>query len=171
MKLLGFKNGQSPANIFVPIFALLLFGVTLLIITLLAYLTAQQIILAFPTMTEMHSAVNTVFNLYKIFDYVAVTLCIIFIIGIGYTSYLIRAKPIAFIITMVVSGFYGFMAYVMSYIYSQFASNTAFTVILYLFPLTLLILTNLHWIALVMILVSSIALFSGGDGNEEIPLR
>lgn len=170
MKLLGFKKGQSPINIFLPIMSLFLFGVTLIIITLLAYMTATQILISFPTIDGLSEAITNILDLYKIYDYVAFTLSIIFIIGIGFTSYNIRAKPMYYIITFVTAAFYGFVAYVLSYMFSIFASNLVFVVILHIFPLTILLLTNLHWIALAMILIGAITLYSSSP-NQEIPIR
>lgn len=170
MKLLGFKKGQSPINIFLPIISLLLFGVGLLIITLLAYMTAEQILIAFPTVDGLAPIMDKILNIYKIYDYVAFTLSIIFIIAIGFTSYRIRANPMFYVMTLITAAFYGFVAYVLSYIFSIFVSDPVFVVILYIFPLTLLLLTNLHWIALVMIIISAITLYSN-NSNEELPLR
>ena len=171
MKLFGFKKAQAPINIFLPIMSLFGFGIILLFISLLAYLIAQQILIAFPTVDGLSSIINQILGIYKIYDYVCLTLAIIFIIGIGVTSYRIRAHPVFYIITFVTSVFYGFVAYVLSYMFSTFASDANFIVILYLFPLTILLLTNLHWVALAMIIISAIALYSRGTNQEDIPLR
>ena len=170
MKLLDFKKAQAPINIFLPIISLFGFGVILLFIALIAYLVAEQILIAFPTVDGLSEIVNQILGIYKIYDYVAVALSVIFIISIGYTSYRIRARPIFYIITFVTAAFYGFIAYVLSYMFTIFASDANFVVILYLFPLTILLLTNLHWVAIAMILIAAIALYSSGS-NEDIPLR
>ncbi len=157
-------------NIFVPIISLFFFGITLIIITLLAYMTAQTVLVNFPTVDGLPTAMDKILNIYKIYDYVALTLSIIFIIGIGATSYRLRTRPIFYIITLVTAAFYGFIAYVLSYMFSIFVSDPVFVVILYIFPLMILLLTNLHWVAIVMILVGAITFFSN-NSNEEIPLR
>lgn len=170
MKLLGFKKGQSPMNIFVPIMSLFSFGVTLLIITLLAYMTANQILISFPLVEGLTPAITNILNIYKIYDYVSLALAVIFIIGIGVTSHRIKAKPIFYIITLVTAAFYGFIAYTLSYMFSIFASEPVFIIILHVFSITILLLTNLHWIALAMIIIGAITLYSNNP-SQEIPLR
>ena len=128
------------------------------------------ILLAFPSVEGLTEIITQILSIYKIYDYVAFTLTIIFIIGIGYTSYKIRASPIFYIITIITSAFYGFIAFCLSYMFSIFASDPVFVVILHIFSLTILVLTNLHWIALIMIIIGAIALYSSGS-NEDIPLR
>lgn len=170
MKLFAFKKSQSAINIFLPIISLFMLGVLLLISGLIAYTAAGTILAAFPSVDGLDTVINQVLGLYTLYDYGILIIAIFFIIAIGYTSYRIRAHPMYYIITIFTSAFYGFVAYMMSYIYAQFASNSVFTIILYMFPLSILLLTNLHWIAFAMIVVAAVTLYSK-DPKSEIPLR
>lgn len=171
MKLLDFnKKSQSAVNIFLPIISLFFFGVVLIFSGFFAYSIASTILSTFPTVSGLATAINGVLAIYSFLDYAVLILSVFFIILIGYTSYRLKSYPMYYLLTFFTSAFYGFIAYVLSYIFSQYASNAIFVTILYMFPLTILLLTNLHWIALAMIIVGAITFYSG-DQQNEIPLR
>lgn len=161
MTFLGFKGKKAQAsdNIMTPIILLFVFGVITLIGTLLSYAIISEYEALFPTNTDILTTAASFKGVYKIFDYATFLMAIGFIIGIAVTSYRIRALPIYFVVTLITGIFYSFIAYIFSYMFSQIASNSAFVSILYVFPITILVLTNLHWIALFLILVSAIALY------------
>ena len=110
-----------------------------------------------PQVTEVgHKFLNNM----KLFDKVTFLMAIVFIIGIGVTSYQIASPAIYFIITFLTAGFYGFISYFFNYIFQELVSHTVFTATLLYFPLTVLICRNLHWVMLAMVIVGSITLYA-----------
>jgi len=107
----------------------------------------------------MVSAGNSFLFAMSIFDYIMVAVTIIFIIGVAVTSFALAARPVFFFINFVMGIFYCVVSYFYNFIFSQIVSNAVFDAVIGFFPRTILILTNLHWVMLVMIIVGSITLF------------
>ena len=81
------------------------------------------------------------------------------IIGVGLTSFRLNTAPAFFIVTIIMGMFMGVVSYFFNYIFSQIVSDAAFATTIVFFPRTILICTNLHWIALVCLVVGSITLY------------
>lgn len=164
------KKSQAGRNILAAVIFLLVFGMLTLIGTLVSFEiidTIDNSSIANPT---IHAAAANFKNVYYLFDKIIFLVAIVFIIGIAVTSYKLAARPVFFVVTFISAAFYGFLSYIFSYIFSQFATQSAFDSIRSMFPVTIILLTNLHWIALTLIIVGAIALFakrptSGGEGD------
>ena len=81
------------------------------------------------------------------------------IIGIAVTTYRLASPPIFFIVNLFTAFFYGFFSYFLSYLFQSFTDAPLLAATLLYFPKTVLICTNLHWVALICIVVGSITLF------------
>ena len=92
-------------------------------------------------------------------DYMTVLFLSALIIGIGLTSYRLNTSPAFFIISIIFAAFLGFVSYFFNYLFSQIVSNAIFTTVVGLFPITMVVCTNLHWIALATFAVGSITLY------------
>lgn len=100
----------------------------------------------------------------NMFDYIILIILVFLIIGLGITSYKLATEPVFYFITLFFAVFFGFVSYLFSYIFSSMTVNSgAFpAAVLNHFPLTILIGTNLHWVALVLVIVGSLTFFGKG---------
>ena len=106
---------------------------------------------------------------FRLFDYLIVLVMVALIIGIGVTSFKIASAPVFFIIMIIFSAFLGYIAYLFNFVFSQFVSQSVFTATTAYFPRTILICTNLHWVALAMMIVGSITMYGKEDKGQFIP--
>ena len=104
------------------------------------------------------------------FDYIVLFILIALIIGLGITSYKLATEPVFYFLTLLFAAFFGFIAYFMSYMFSSMTVNSGvFSVtLLNHFPLTILICTNLHWVALILVAVGSFTFFGKGRSSAEL---
>lgn len=162
MLLSGFKNnrfGQIDNYMAVIIF-LVIFGFTIIMATLLH----SGIITAF-TDAGIYTGVlaETGAKFHKVLllhDTIIVIALALLIVGVGITSYRLNAAPAFFIITLFMGVFFGFISYFFNYIFAQLVSDAAFATTIVLFPNTMIVCTNLHWVALVLLIVGSITLYA-----------
>jgi hypothetical protein len=105
-------------------------------------------------------------NGFRAFDYVIVLLMAVMIIGIGILSYQIKTKTAFFIVSFIIGIFWGFVSYFFNYVFIQLVSPGIFSTAIGVFPKTMLICTNLHWIMLIEFVVGSITLY--GKKEEEL---
>ncbi len=101
-----------------------------------------------------------------VFDYIAIIVLVVLLIGIALTSYKLNTAPVFFIVTLLISPFYAAFAYFMTYNFSQIVSDSTFSTVLIYFPKTLMICTNLHWIALSQIIIGSLALYAKKENTS-----
>lgn len=94
------------------------------------------------------------------FDFVIILVMVILIIGVIITSFKLATAPIFFIITLVMGPVFAFIAYFFSYVFQQMVSPAIFSNAVAVFPNTLIICTNLHWVGMVLMIVGSIALYA-----------
>jgi len=157
---LSFKKAQAAQNIIMAVLFLFSIGVVFFISTIIGIATIEGYessgILTTDEMTETAIKFKAAFNL---FDKIILIIAIILIIGIAITSYKLAANPVFYVITFISAAFYAFIAYFFSYMFIQIVSNSVFTTILTRFPMTILLLTNLHWFALALIVVGAITLY------------
>jgi hypothetical protein len=95
-----------------------------------------------------------------IYDYLIILIVVAVIIATGVTSFKINSPPVFFIVTLILGSFLGFMSYILNYVFTQWAGNSAFSSIIGLFPRTVIVGTNLHWIALILMVIGSITLYA-----------
>lgn len=110
---------------------------------------------------------NKFVNVLAFFDYIAVLLVIMLILGVALTSYRIATSKGFFIVSIFTSLFYTLLSYILNYFFIEYASNPAFSGVLIYFPRIMILATNLHWIALVLFVVGSIALYAKKDGSGD----
>ena len=106
----------------------------------------------------------------NMFDYIVLFILIALIIGLGITSYKLATEPVFYFLTLLFAAFFGFASYLLSYMFGQMTINSgAFSItLLNHFPLTLLVCTNLHWVALVLVAVGSFTFFGKGQSGGEL---
>jgi len=99
-------------------------------------------------------------------DWIIVLMMVAMIIGVGVTSFRLRTSAMFFILSIIFAPFLGFISYFFNHLFAQVASNDAVAAARLLFPNTLVICTNLHWVALVAFIVGSITLFAKKPSGE-----
>lgn len=85
--------------------------------------------------------------------------------GVGLTSFKLNTAPAFFIVTFVMGIFLGFVSYFFNFLFQNLVSDAVFSTTLLLFPRTLLICTNFHWISLIVMVVGSITLYAKKDNS------
>ena len=160
MKLLNFKNKKGQAeNYFAVIVALFAFG----FIAILAYVIQFQMNSEFASANVLPPGTDQpekYLGAIALHDYIIVLLMVVFIVLIGITSYRISTIPVFFVVTFIMSAFYGFVSYFFNYLFSQMVSESVFNTAIVHFPKTLIICTNFHWIMLANIIIGSITLYA-----------
>jgi len=155
-----FKNKKGQGNVYI---AVPLFLMTYGLLFIICYLVLYNFVSVLSTTpyydAQMNEASQKFLGALQLLDFVMVFMTIVLIVSIGITSYRLATPSIFFIINLVAGAFYGFIAYFFSYIFTQFVSNPMLSAVLLYFPRTILLCTNLHWVALVCLIVGSITLF------------
>lgn len=105
-------------------------------------------------------------NMMNSWDYIIFFVMIILLIGIIVTTYTIATPPIIFVVTFVMAPIIGFIGYVLSIFFYDFATNGIISAVMSHFKLTYILLTNLHWVALLMIIIGSITLYAKRDKGQ-----
>lgn len=101
-----------------------------------------------------------------IFDYLIVIVMVLLIIGIGIASYKIAAPPIFWLITFIMAAFMGYVSYFFNFLFAELVSEPVFAGVIAVFPRTILINTNLHWVAIAAIAIGSITLYAKRDKGQ-----
>jgi len=102
-----------------------------------------------------------------IFDKIIVILLIVLIVGIGILNYRIRTTPVYLLVLILFSSFLGLISYFFNYLFLSMVSESIFAPVLPYFPITLIICTNFHWIALTALVVGAITLYAKGNQDGE----
>jgi hypothetical protein len=164
--LFNSKKGQESYNYIGIIIALFVSA----LITLICYLILSSMISAWASTSywdaNMERAGNGFLFGLQLIDYIMVVFVIALIIGIAVTSYKVASAPVFFILTLFMSAFYGFIAYIFSYIFQEFASNSVFSTIIIFFPRIVMICSNMHWIMLINIIIGSIAFYGKKEKGQ-----
>lgn len=154
------KKGQNAETLFSIITFLVIFG----FMSIFGYFLMTQYILGFTAAGFYDGILEDTGNKFLfgigLIDNTMVLVMIILIIGVGFTNFKLAATPVGFVVTFLMSGLYGLISYFFNFIFAELVSNTLFTATLLVFPVTILICTNLHWIMLVNIVVASITLYA-----------
>jgi len=165
MNLLNSKKGQG-LNYLAPIIILVMFG----FLNILAYVIFTSFITSIAATGLYDANAQAVaagfLNGIQAYDYLIIFLAIIFVVGIGMTSFFIATSRIFFLITLILGIFWAFVAYFFSYIFAQLVEPAVFAVAKGVFPRTLLLLTNLHWLALLFIIVGSLTLYAKRERGQ-----
>jgi len=103
----------------------------------------------------------------KLFDKITLFMLVILIIGVGVSSFRLATSKVAFIVSVVLIPFMGFVSYFFNYIFLRLIGDAAFAAVLTFFPITILICTNLHWVAIFAAIVGSITLYAKRESPPE----
>ena len=167
MNLFDCKKGQARNYIAIIIF-LVMFG----FLSILAFTIHNEFISAYNSTGYYTGPVKTAGDkfseAFKLYDYMIVLIMAVLLLVVGITSFRLRTHPIFFIITVIEAIFIGFVSYFFNYVFVQLVSDSSFTAVLVYFPRTMLICTNLHWIALVAIVIGSITLYGKRQQGDNI---
>ena len=156
--LSGSKKGQIYNYLAVVVF-LFGFGIISILATLLWTNMITEFTVAGYYTDELASTGNAFLTALQLYDYIIVFVMIALIIGVGLTSFRLNTSPAFFIVTIIMGMFMGIVSYFFNYIFSQIVSDVAFATTIVFFPRTIMICTNLHWVALVCLVVGSITLY------------
>ena len=102
----------------------------------------------------------------KWFDYILVIIMILLVIAIAISSAKVAAAPVFFVVTFIGAVFEGAVGYFFSYMFTQITSDSVFATTVAFFPRTLLICSNMHWIALVTIIIGAITLYAKKEKGQ-----
>jgi len=156
--LLSSKKGQSE-NYFVAVVVLFVMGfVCIMVYYVISQFFARYQALGFSDAVQ-DEVITKFLNALAYFDYIMVVLLLVLIAMSALTSYLLAADRRWFIVSFVSAIFFGFVSYYFNFIFAEFASQPIFTATLLVFPRTIMICTNLHWVVLAMFVIGSIALY------------
>lgn len=164
MSLLNSKKGQAHNYL-----ALVIFLFTFSFLSIFGTMLFLKFIDAFTTAGiyagQIAETGAALYRAFLIYDYIIVFVLIALLIALGITNWRLRTSPAFFIVTIIEATVIGFVSYFFNYIFIQMVSDPAFTTALLVFPRTMLICTNLHWVALVAIVIGSITLY--GKKSQE----
>lgn len=168
MSLLNLNKKGQTNNFMTPILVLFTSGF-LLIIGYLIILNFQTSMASTSLWTDtlQTTSDNFLWGL-RVGDLIMVVVMLCLIIGIGITSYRLATAPVFFIITIIMSAFYGFISYFFNFIFQSFASQSILSTVVIYFPRTILICTNLHWVMLINIIVGSLTFFGKKERGQYV---
>jgi hypothetical protein len=104
-------------------------------------------------------------NAILFFDWIVVILMVAILIVGTYWMHNTTQKPVTFLIGFIVAPFVGLIAFIYNYIFMQFISQEVLFVTAQLFPKTIIIATNLQWIAIVMFVTGVVASLIKSQNN------
>lgn len=172
--LLKSKKAQAPRNVLIVIISLFIVGFLLILLSYVGIsILNEYAASSYFADADSQKLINQFKAVYNIFDYIVLFLLLAFTLGIAYTSFKIRTHPAFMVVTIIAAPFYGLVSYFFNAIFVEIVSQPVLSATLTLFPITYIICTNLHWVALAIIVIGAIALYAKlGDepGFQEEPL-
>lgn len=166
MNLFDCKKGQARDHLAIVIF-LFTFG----FLSILGFLLMTNFIAGFEDSGYYTGVTETtgdnILEAMKMYDYIIVIIMALLIVALALANFKLRTNPAFFIITLIEAVFTGFISFFFNYIFIQLVSDSIFDTTLAFFPKTMIINTNLHWIALVAIIVGSISLYAKKKSTVE----
>lgn len=109
---------------------------------------------------SMEEVVNDFDRSYRFLDWAMLMILVALNIGLVITSFKVKSHPVFVVILMFLAPLMGFISYYLNYVFSEFVSQEVFNTAIATFPKTMIIGTNLHWIALMAIVIAGISLFA-----------
>mgnify|MGYP006301060211 CR=1 FL=1 len=166
MKNLFKSKKAQQINYFAVLIFLILFG----FFNIIAYTIYVEFITAITNAGYNSGQVATTLTEYgnalRLFDWLIVLVMVGLIIGIGVTSYRLATSPIFFLISFVMGLFWGFVSYFFNYIFIQLVTPAVLQTSVAVFPRTMIMLTNLHWVMVIMFVVGSITLYGKKEKGQ-----
>jgi len=165
MKLLTNKKAQGSNYVAVTAF-LLIFGIlNIIFYVILVDFTVSLDAAGLYTGTA--KVVGDQFiNAMRATDWMGVLLMIGLLIALGVSFFRIASSAIFFIVTLIMGIFWAFVSYFFNYVFIQMISVDKLVAAQAFFPRTLLICTNLHWVALASIIIGSITLYAKKEKGQ-----
>jgi len=160
------KKGQQ-VNYFIIILFLVGFGFT----SIMSLFIYNQFVTVYEstgylTGDSAQDAINGFRKGLEIYDDIILLVLTAFVNRFRGTSYKLRTHPMFFIVTLIEGAMLGFVSYFFNFIFIQLVSPVVFATTILSFPKTIIICTNLHWIALAGIIVGSVTLYAKKQGGE-----
>jgi len=115
---------------------------------------------------EFANVITAFQGVFSLFDTLTVFALFGLLIGMIVTTYRLATLPVFFVIYFISAAFIGFIAFVIDYVFWSIASNPAFASVVSLYPTTILICTNLHWIAFGMGIIGVIGLYAKRERGQ-----
>lgn len=115
---------------------------------------------------QVKITMDTFSNAFLFNDYLVVLLLVFLVIGIGLTSYKLATRTAFFILTLILGVFWGFISYFFNYVFIMMVSPDIFSTAVGLFPRTMIVCTNLHWVMLIYIIVGSLTLYGKKEEGQ-----
>lgn len=167
MSLLNSKKGQ--VHNYVTVIIVLFLFAFLTIISLVIYQGFTTSLTATGMYTGQAQETGTKFwNAFLLYDKLIVLFMALLVVGVGLTSYRLATAPAFFIISFLMGFFLGAISLFFNYMFVQIVGQAAVQSVLVYFPLTMIVCTNFHWIALVVWTVGSITLYAKRDRGGQI---
>ena len=159
MRLFRSKKGQIE-NYFGVVIALFILGLSVFVSMLITYNFATEFQSAgYCGDTSCIQAKEGFITSLAMYDNIILIVMVVLLIGVGLTSYRLPADAAFFIVSFIMAPFLGMISYFFNHIFAQITSQAAFDVVRVFFPKTIILLTNMHWIALAAFVIGSIALY------------
>lgn len=165
MNLLKCKKAQARDH-----FAIIVFLFIFSFMSFLGFALYLEFVSAFQAsgfyVGQVESTGNAILESFKMYDMIIVVVMVLLIVALALSNFKLRTSPAFLIITIIEAVFTGYVSFFFNYIFIQMVSDPIFNAVIVFFPRTLVIMTNLHWVALVAIIVGSIALYGKKSGDE-----
>lgn len=162
------KNKRGLHN---SVFAVMAFLLLLSIVSIIGYVLYSSIMTSASgtillSSSESQKAKAGFDKIMDSWDYLIFFVAIILIIGIIITTYTIATPPVIFILTFVITPIIGFIGYILSIFFFHFSTSSVIAAFMSHFKLTYILMTNLHWLALLIIIIGSITLYAKKDKGQ-----
>jgi hypothetical protein len=109
--------------------------------------------------TQIDDNIDEYINAVSLMDNVLVFIMVGFFILIGLTAFRVSSHPAFFVVSIVLVIFMGFISYFFNVIFIELVTPAIFNATRVAFPKSMIICTNLHWVALIGFTIESIALY------------
>lgn len=161
------KKGVGARNVLISVAVLLIFGM----MSILGFYMMGVLLTAVGTSGVCDSgdcdfAIGRFRASVNILDPSMAFLLGILSVGIVVTSSRVAASKLSFIITFISAPLIGLISYAFNYIFVKFSETAILQATLLFFPITALICTNLHWVALLMILLGGVSFFGKKEQGQ-----
>jgi len=160
------KKGVSASNVFIVMIVLVAFVIVSMFGTLITFAILDGFTGLSMYDATMAATVQHFRDVFYIFDYMTVAILILAIIGIAITSYRLASAPVFVVVTFFSAAFYGYVGYIFDHIFIRLVSHSAFTTIYAMYPRSILICSNLEWVALGLVFIGSIALYAKKERGQ-----
>ena len=164
MKSYLFKNRKGQILNYIVI---IIFLFSFALVSMFGMLILSEWINAFNSSGFSNSATDAVstyyMNAFKTIDWIMVIMLVGLLIGLGLTTYKLKTSAAFLIVSVIACTFMGFVGFFFSYMFQRIVGEAVFSSIIIYFPRTILICTNLHWVALVAFILGSITLYAKNE--------